>query len=338
MVYREDDDALEPASLSLSETGGAVHQPFESIGSDKTAHSTAYCLCKGPESLSMIQCNGCDDWFHYSCVGLQPADPPKIRQYFCPPCYRTGVGQSKWYGGAVITKHQNKRVNEQLLRLDTSKEAADSGVQSRVRPLDATVRRLRYQQKRELYVRKHADGQLMTMDGIPITLDPPHNAPLPALEHATPRTSTLSRAPMQPSMKGQHRTGINSKPFGGDKPLPTQTHNPSGPQLAMSVHESLGKSVPSNIHVMDRQRPGSLLQPTCIAEKRSSQTPSVSAAANLNKTKDVPISLAKPRHNIKKTASGSDMKSSQPRNKDKPRQILVVVLKLGGSRGGMQLE
>ncbi|PIA94914.1 hypothetical protein CB0940_08460 [Cercospora beticola] len=338
MVYREDGDELEPASLS-SETGGAVQQQFEStLTNQTTTHSTTCCLCKGPESLSMIQCNGCADWFHYSCVGLQPADPPKIRQYFCPTCYRTGVGQSTWYGRAVITKHQNKRVNEQLLRLDTAREAANSAVQSRVRPLDASVRRLRYQQKRQLYVRKHANGQLMTMDGIPITLDPPHNAPLPALEHATPRAFTLSRAPTQPSMKGQHRTGINNNPFGGDKALPLPTHNPSAPQLAMSVHDSLGKGVSSNIHGTDRQLPGNLLQPTCIARKQSSQTPSASAEANLDKMGDNPKPLAKPKHNIKKPASGFDMKSSKLGNKDKPRKSLVVKLKLSGSKGGMQLE
>ncbi|GIZ45374.1 hypothetical protein CKM354_000854600 [Cercospora kikuchii] len=338
MVYREDGDELEPASVS-SKTGGAVQQQLKSIATRRTrTQSTTYCLCKGPESLFMIQCNGCADWFHYSCVGLQPADPPKIKQYFCPTCYRTGVGQSTWYGGAVLTKHQNKRVNERLLRLDTAKEAANSGVQSRVRPLDATVRRLRYQQRRELYVRKHFNGQLMTMDGIPITLDPPHNAPLPALEHATPRIFTSSRAPMQPSMKGQYRTGINNKPFGGDRSLPSSTYNPSGPQLAMSVHDSLQKSVPSSIHGMDRQLPADILQPTFVAEKQSSQTPSASAKANRDKMEDNPVSLAQPKHNIEETASGSDMKFSKPGKKDKPRKSLVVRLKFGGSRAGMQME
>lgn len=46
-----------------------------------------YCLCKtSDESRPMIQCEKCDDWFHFDCIGLDPAKNTENFKYFCPQC------------------------------------------------------------------------------------------------------------------------------------------------------------------------------------------------------------------------------------------------------------
>uniref|UniRef100_A0ACB8FN76 Uncharacterized protein n=1 Tax=Sphaerodactylus townsendi TaxID=933632 RepID=A0ACB8FN76_9SAUR len=42
--------------------------------------------CEKPDDGSpMIGCDGCDDWYHWPCVGLTAA-PPEEMQWFCSSC------------------------------------------------------------------------------------------------------------------------------------------------------------------------------------------------------------------------------------------------------------
>ncbi|XP_063963171.1 uncharacterized protein LOC135156056 [Lytechinus pictus] len=46
-----------------------------------------YCYCRTPDDGSfMIQCDGCDEWFHGACVGVTHAEGMSIDKYFCPFC------------------------------------------------------------------------------------------------------------------------------------------------------------------------------------------------------------------------------------------------------------
>ncbi|KAM3417013.1 hypothetical protein BST61_g8596 [Cercospora zeina] len=305
MVYREDGDVLEPSiPPHPARKRNADAQHLESTGAKKTGrHSTEYCLCNGPETIYMIQCNGCDDWFHYPCVALQPADPPKIEQYFCPVCYRAGVGQSKWYGGAVFTKHQNKRVHEELLRRNVLQQATGISLQSRVGTLDAASRLLRYEQKRELYVKKSANGELSTTEGIPIVVNPPYNAPLPTPKRAVQETPSLSRRPLQPFLRDQHHFSIKNRFDGGGMGLSPSTDRPSTSQLL-----------------------GSPPRPTIPAQGMS-QSLSAKGQTNPNTNNGKPTCHARSKPSAKKVASdGVHITASK---KGKQRRRLIAILKLG---------
>ena len=46
-----------------------------------------YCFCKKPDDGTlMIQCDGCDEWFHGRCVGITQGEVITIDKYFCPFC------------------------------------------------------------------------------------------------------------------------------------------------------------------------------------------------------------------------------------------------------------
>ena len=34
----------------------------------------------------MIQCNGCDEWYHGACVDITPSEALNIDEYFCLKC------------------------------------------------------------------------------------------------------------------------------------------------------------------------------------------------------------------------------------------------------------
>lgn len=45
------------------------------------------CLCKKPyDSLFMIRCDYCSNWFHANCVGLRPEETEAMPEYFCQNC------------------------------------------------------------------------------------------------------------------------------------------------------------------------------------------------------------------------------------------------------------
>ena len=47
----------------------------------------AYCFCrKADDGAFMIQCDGCDEWFHGNCVRITPAEGMNIDKFFCPFC------------------------------------------------------------------------------------------------------------------------------------------------------------------------------------------------------------------------------------------------------------
>ncbi|XP_072776243.1 histone lysine demethylase PHF8 isoform X2 [Taeniopygia guttata] len=47
-----------------------------------------YCLCRLPYDVTrfMIECDGCQDWFHGSCVGVEEEAAAEIDLYHCPQC------------------------------------------------------------------------------------------------------------------------------------------------------------------------------------------------------------------------------------------------------------
>ncbi|MFH4978510.1 hypothetical protein AB6A40_005219 [Gnathostoma spinigerum] len=50
-----------------------------------------YCVCRTPydDSLFYVGCDGCEGWFHPSCVGITQAQAEKAAEYLCPSCAKS---------------------------------------------------------------------------------------------------------------------------------------------------------------------------------------------------------------------------------------------------------
>ena len=54
---------------------------------DKGDDGTPYCVCRRPwQGQFMIQCDGCDEWFHRSCVNVTASEALDIDKYWCAEC------------------------------------------------------------------------------------------------------------------------------------------------------------------------------------------------------------------------------------------------------------
>ncbi|WWC63600.1 uncharacterized protein I303_106205 [Kwoniella dejecticola CBS 10117] len=52
----------------------------------KKSDDEVYCICKTNNEGSMIECGECNDWFHFTCIGLTEDEAEKIHVYVCPEC------------------------------------------------------------------------------------------------------------------------------------------------------------------------------------------------------------------------------------------------------------
>ncbi|CAA20664.1 Set1C PHD finger subunit Spf1 [Schizosaccharomyces pombe] len=56
-----------------------------------------YCICQKPDDGSwMLGCDGCEDWFHGTCVNIPESYNDLTVQYFCPKCTEEGKGITTW--------------------------------------------------------------------------------------------------------------------------------------------------------------------------------------------------------------------------------------------------
>uniref|UniRef100_A0A5K3EWY1 Nucleosome-remodeling factor subunit BPTF n=2 Tax=Mesocestoides corti TaxID=53468 RepID=A0A5K3EWY1_MESCO len=64
----------------------------KSVPEGETDEDKVYCICKQPydPSQEYIGCDLCQDWFHFTCVGLKPGSSPALLgdSWHCPDCQR----------------------------------------------------------------------------------------------------------------------------------------------------------------------------------------------------------------------------------------------------------
>ncbi|WVF67639.1 hypothetical protein IAT40_002397 [Kwoniella sp. CBS 6097] len=63
-------------------------------GKGRKKEEETYCICKTDTDGPMIECGECNDWFHFSCIGMTDDEAEKIHKYVCPGCESTTGGKS----------------------------------------------------------------------------------------------------------------------------------------------------------------------------------------------------------------------------------------------------
>lgn len=57
-----------------------------------------FCICREPDHGGelMISCDGCEEWFHFRCMRIDPANQKLLDKFFCKFCAWKGVGVTRW--------------------------------------------------------------------------------------------------------------------------------------------------------------------------------------------------------------------------------------------------
>ncbi|ORY39719.1 hypothetical protein LY90DRAFT_419284, partial [Neocallimastix californiae] len=58
------------------------------INRSPTHRKKYYCICQQDydESKPMIACDNCQEWYHFSCIGLSESRAAEIDKFICPIC------------------------------------------------------------------------------------------------------------------------------------------------------------------------------------------------------------------------------------------------------------
>ncbi|RLV94322.1 Set1 complex component spp1 [Spathaspora sp. JA1] len=56
-----------------------------------------FCVCRKPDHGElMVACDGCEEWFHFKCMNVNPKYSNLIAKFYCKFCQWKGIGVSKW--------------------------------------------------------------------------------------------------------------------------------------------------------------------------------------------------------------------------------------------------
>lgn len=74
------------------------YKRFTSAAKFNLNSEEVYCICRRPDhgGESMISCDGCEEWFHFRCMKLDPELSRLIARFFCKFCEWKGVGETRW--------------------------------------------------------------------------------------------------------------------------------------------------------------------------------------------------------------------------------------------------
>lgn len=60
---------------------------YNPLKHDPVTNQEVYCICKKPdEGELMVGCDGCDDWFHFSCLKIPEQYRRLVSSFYCPYC------------------------------------------------------------------------------------------------------------------------------------------------------------------------------------------------------------------------------------------------------------
>ncbi|KEI37849.1 uncharacterized protein L969DRAFT_551017 [Mixia osmundae IAM 14324] len=55
-----------------------------------------YCICLGTDDKTpMIQCEGCDNWYHFRCLELTEEEAKSIQVFYCEMCEEADIGHTQ---------------------------------------------------------------------------------------------------------------------------------------------------------------------------------------------------------------------------------------------------
>lgn len=100
-----------------------VQQKIDSVLVEDIVTKEVYCICRRPfversvkriwesesdflkrtEDSKMIQCETCDEWYHYKCIGIDSKNLPEC--YYCEKCTSTGESQVALIASSVVTEN-----------------------------------------------------------------------------------------------------------------------------------------------------------------------------------------------------------------------------------------
>ena len=70
----------------------AIKKKKSTTSSSKKQKTYCICECDGNDGRFMVACDGCNNWFHPSCIGTTKQEVEKVKNFYCPKCREERAG------------------------------------------------------------------------------------------------------------------------------------------------------------------------------------------------------------------------------------------------------
>jgi hypothetical protein len=86
------------------------------VNSDDDEEAELYCYCQKPESIDMIGCDFCTEWFHPTCISLDEKEIDEITNtsaWMCPECIEREAKEEADSDGDVKKKKEKEGTSQE---------------------------------------------------------------------------------------------------------------------------------------------------------------------------------------------------------------------------------
>ncbi|KAK4054468.1 Transcription factor bye1 [Microbotryomycetes sp. JL201] len=103
--HNVDDDGAHEHDAAAA--GPSATEQADQSDEEQEVDTTLYCICLGPDTgeQPMIQCEACDNWFHFGCIGMDKERAKRIESYVCDVCHEMGLGTTITLPAAKVSKN-----------------------------------------------------------------------------------------------------------------------------------------------------------------------------------------------------------------------------------------
>ena len=222
--------AAHTAAALLSTTFAGLTQPAVEPEPEPTEDAEElFCFCRQPYSEDgdpMIECETCEEWYHFKCVNLTPAKAKKIKVYLCRACETPAPAAASYWSGQIEATAVQPRARRTVLD--------DGGSKSTVQPATAqpTHTHPTYTRAQPPHAQPTPAPPTMRTAPAPPTSAPPRARAAPA----QPTTAQPTRTSTQPTSAqfGSRNRKRRSEPLDGEETAP------NGDQLLGPTSNTVG--------------------------------------------------------------------------------------------------
>lgn len=89
---------LKEEDVDVTDDIAKQYKRFKAAAKYNLNSEELYCICRKPDHGGelMVGCDGCEEWFHFKCMKINPQYKGLISSFYCKFCQWRNVGQTRW--------------------------------------------------------------------------------------------------------------------------------------------------------------------------------------------------------------------------------------------------
>ncbi|KAL6040273.1 CXXC-type zinc finger protein 1 [Balamuthia mandrillaris] len=108
-------EELDESPLESEEDAPQCEEEEDGEEEEEEDANALYCICRRPydADLFMIACDGCDEWYHGTCVNISEKEAKSLKTYLCPLCQKKKMKKERAAKERRQKKERRREIQQQ---------------------------------------------------------------------------------------------------------------------------------------------------------------------------------------------------------------------------------